>query len=166
MRDNASKLGQVLYGPAAAVLPAWTASWTGQAIDLQAMPGFNAAALYIIAGTWTDGTHAFTVQEAPDNGSGSPGTYTNVAATDLGRLQTANASGGLPITLSAAGSQPASISSAPTALNQRVGYVGDYPSTGATRFLRVIGTVSGATTGAKYLPIWVLGEPRVFPAAV
>lgn len=166
MRDNVSKLGQVLFGPPAANLPAFTANWTGQTIDLQAQPEYNAAALYIIAGTWTDGTHAFTIQEAPDNGSGSPGTWTNVAATDLSRLQTANASGGLPITISSAGSQPASISSAATALNQRVGYLGGYPSGGATRFLRVIGTVTGATTGAKYLPVWVLGEPRVFPAAV
>ncbi len=166
MRDNVSKLGQILYGPAAAALPAWTASWTGQTIDLLGQPEFNAAALYILAGAWTDGTHTFTIQEAPDNGSGAPGAWTAVAAADLSRLQTANASGGLPITVSAAGSQPAAISSAPTALNQRVGYLGGYPSTGNTRFLRVIGTVAGATTGAKYLPVWILGEPRVFPAAV
>src|SRR5258708_31294711 len=117
--DNVSKLGQGLYGPAAAVLPAFTASWTGQTIDLQAIPEYNAAALYILAGAWTDGTPAFTVQEAPDNGSGAPGAWTNVAAADLSRLQTANAAGGLPIAISSAGSQPASISSAATALNQR-----------------------------------------------
>jgi hypothetical protein len=160
MRDNVNKLGQVFYGPPAANLPAWTASFTGQTIDLAANTGFNAATLYLLAGTWTDGTHAFTVQEAPDT-AGVPGAWTNVAATDLSRLETANASGNmLPITQSTAGSQPASISSAATALNQRVGYLG------GQRFVRVIGTLSGTTTGAKYLPVWILGEPRVFPSAV
>lgn len=156
MRDNVNKLGQVLFGPPVANMPSFTASFTGQTIDLQQ---YNAATLYIIAGAWTDGTHTFTIQEAPDNG-GTPGTFTNVASTDLSRLETANAAGGLPITQASAGAQPNAISSAETALNQRVGYLG------GQRFVRVITTVTGATTGAKYGVYWVLGEPRVLPAAV
>lgn len=165
MRDNVSKLGQLLYGAAAATLPAFTASWTGATIDLQALPEYNAATLYILAGAWTDGTHAFTIQEAPDNGSGAPGTWTVVATTDLNAFTAPSAAVLYPPT-KIGNAQPAAISSAPTAINQRVGYVGSYPGGGATRFLRVTGVVTGATIGAKYLPLWVLGEPRIFPAAV
>jgi hypothetical protein len=132
-------------------------SYTGQTIDLSK---YNAATLYILAGAWTDGTHTYVINEAPDNGSGSPGAFTAVAASDLSRLETANSVGGLPITQSASGSQPAAISSAATALNQRVGYLG------GQRFLQVVLTVAGTTTGAKHTAFWVLGEPRVMPAAV
>lgn len=165
MRDNVSKLGQVLAGIPVANLPAFTANWTGQTIDLQQLPEYNAATLYILAGAWTDGNHTFTIQEAPDNGSGAPGTWTTVATTDLNAFTAPSATVLYPPT-KLGNAQPSVISSAATAINQRVGYVGNYPAGGPTRFLRVIGTVTGATTGAKYMALWVLGEPRIFPAAV
>jgi len=159
LRDNKSKLGRAIFAGPQANLPAMLAAnaYTGQTIDLQR---YNAATLYILAGTWTDGVHTYTINEAPDDGTGNPGAFTAVAATDLSRLETANAAGGFPITESAAGSQPAAIISAATALNQRVGYLG------GQRFLRVALTITGTTTGAKHTAFWVLGEPRVLPAEV
>lgn len=152
MRDNVNKLGTASWGLTTATIPIYTASVNGASVDLAP---YNAATVYILAGTWTDGTHAFTVQESADNSA-----WSNVAATDLSRLETANAAGGLPITQSTSGSQPASITSSATALNQRVGYLG------GLRYIRVITTVSGTTTGARYAAIIVAGEPRVLPAAV
>ncbi len=52
-----------------------TASATGAGVDLA---GYHAAAVYIVAGTVTDGTHTPVVQESDDNV-----TFTNVAAEDL-----------------------------------------------------------------------------------
>ena len=158
-RDNVNKIGTIWPWVAGASLPANTASVNGQSIPV-APGGYNAVAWYILAGTWTDGTHAFTVQEAPDNGSGAPGTWNAVASTDLSKLETANPLGNLPITIASAGSQPASIVSAATALNQRVGYLGSQP------WVRMITTVAGATTGAKYFAVCITGEPRVLPAQV
>jgi hypothetical protein len=158
LRDNVNKLGRAIFAGPQANLPAvlTAGSYTGQTIDLAQ---YNAATLYILAGTWTDGIHTYVINEAPDV-AGSPGSFTAVAATDLSRLETANSAGGFPITQSSAGSQPAAITSAATALNQRVGYLG------GQRFLQVVLTTSGTTTGAKHAAFWVLGEPRVLPAAV
>jgi hypothetical protein len=158
-RDNVNKIGTVWPWVSGANLPANTASANGQSISI-APGGYNAVAWYILAGTWTDGSHTFTVQEAPDNGSGAPGAWNAVAATDLSRLETANVNGGLPITEATAGSQPSAITSAATALSQRVGYLGSQPWT------RMITTVSGATSGAKYFVVCITGEPRVLPAQV
>lgn len=52
-----------------------TANATGTGIDLA---GYHAAAIYIVAGTITDGTHTPIVQESDDNV-----TYTDVAAEKL-----------------------------------------------------------------------------------
>lgn len=52
-----------------------TASATGTGVDLA---GYHAVAIYIVAGTITDGTHTPVVQESDDNI-----TFTNVAAEDL-----------------------------------------------------------------------------------
>ncbi len=162
-RDNVSKVGTLFP---ATPLPAVVASFTGPTIDLQASGDYNAATIYLLAGAWTDGTHTFTIQEAPDNGSGAPGAWTTVDAVntnDLTKTHVANPNGGLPISYVAPGagvSGLAPISSAATALNQRVGYLG------FNRFLRVNGVVAGATSGAKYAIVVVAGEPRVLPAQV
>lgn len=53
---------------------------TGTTVDTN---GFEAATIVFASGTITAGTADFTVQEAPDNGSGAAGSFTDVAATDL-----------------------------------------------------------------------------------
>ena len=86
-------------------------------------------------GTWTDGTHTPKLQESSDNS-----TFTDVAATDQDGTFTA-------------------ISAAPTLTNQiqRVGYIGKL------RYIRVVMTVAGATTGALSAAAIVLTNPRVMP---
>lgn len=152
MRDIVSKHGTIY---SAFTPPAHTGSLTGQTIDLAP---YNGAMVYIIAGTWTDGTHTFTIQEAPDNGSGSPGAWSNVATTDLITWTATSATVFTPVKVGNA--QPAAISSAATAINQRVGYIG------GMRFIRVNLAVAGATTGAQYDVVVEAGEPRLMPAAV
>lgn len=167
-RDNVNKIGTIIpAGAVAGSLPAVTATYTGATIDTMSQGVYNAATLYILAGTWTDGTHTFVFQEAPDVGNGTiaggvVGAWQNVGTNsinDMSKLETANVAGGLPISITGPG-QPAAITSAATALNQRVGYLGSY------RYLRCNVTTAGTTVGAKYLPLIVLGEPRVIPAAV
>lgn len=152
MRDNVSKLGTVQSGLAA--LPTNKNNITGQTINLT---GYNAATLYIPAGTWTDGTHTFTIQESIDGT-----TWNNANVANLVAWQATSATVYTPVKNGQA--QPAAISSAATAVNQRIGYIGD---SSATPYVRVNVAVTGSpTTGAQYDCIWILGEPRNLPAAV
>ncbi len=154
MRDNVNKLGTSVHYSAANMAVIKT-TVTGDAIDLA---GYNAAAIYVNCGTWTDGTHTFKVQESATTTSGD---FADAAAGDLTRIETANSAGGLPITVAAAANPFLAVSSAATALNTRVGYLG------AKRYIRVLDTVTGSPgTGAAYSVHIVLGEARVQPAAV
>jgi hypothetical protein len=108
------------------------ASANGTGVDLQ---NYNAAVVCVIPVSWTDGTHAITIQDSPDNV-----TFTNVAAILLD---------GTPPTITAGGSQ--------VTTNTRVGYLG------AQRYLRAVQTVSGATTGAVIGVHVLRGQPRKMP---
>ena len=106
-----------------------TANGTG--VDLQP---YNAGTIVVVPVSWTDGTHALTVQESDDNS-----TFTNVAAGQLdGTMPTLSGAGGVS-TIS------------------RVGYLG------TKRYIRVVSTVSGATTGAVYAAMVLRGSPRRMP---
>ncbi len=96
--------------------------------------GFDSAMILVSFGTCTDGTHTPSVQHSMDNS-----TYTNVSAGDLdGAFSAAtSASGGNAV--------------------QAVGYVG------TQRYVRVVMTVSGATTGALSSAVVVAGTPRNMP---
>lgn len=149
MRDNVSKLGTVVN---ALGLSANKNNITGVSVDLSQ---YNAATVYIMAGTWTDGTHTFTIKESADNS-----TFTAVAATDL-YAWIASAAGVSNSAVRVGNSQPAAISSAPTALNQRIGY------NGSMRYIRVDTVVTGSpATGAQYDVVIVAGEGKVMPSAV
>lgn len=93
-----------------------TSTTNGTGIDLQ---GYQAACAVINAQAWTDGTHAFKLQDSPDNS-----TYTDVA--------TALVDGSNP-SVTAAGAQ---------LTTYKLGYLGNQ------RYLRVVQTCSGTTTGA------------------
>ena len=149
MRDNVSKLGTVFsWGLPAAK----TTTTTGAAIDLAP---FNAATIYILAGTWTDGTHTWSIQESDSSGSG----FTAVANSDLVAWSATSATDYTPVRVGNA--QPTAISSAATALNWRIGYIG------GKRYIKVVNTVTGSpSTGAVYDVVVIAGEARVEPSAV
>jgi hypothetical protein len=109
-----------------------TATANGTGVDLA---NFDAAMVLVHAGTWTDGTHTFKLQDSPDNA-----TWTDVAASFL--------DGAAPV-----------VSSAPTA--SKVYALGYH---GIRRYLRVVVTVTGApATGAVYGATVVRGHGRVKP---
>jgi len=152
MRDNVSKLGQVINGLG---LPTIKTTATGVSV---AVATYNAITVYINAGTYTDGTHTFLIEEAPDV-AGAPGAWTTVANADLVAWKATSATDLTPVRVGNA--QPAAISSAATAINQRIGYIG------GKDWVRVDVTVSGApATGCQYDAYWIEGEPRVLPAKV
>jgi hypothetical protein len=106
---------------------------TGVGVDLH---GFHSALVEINCGLWTDGSHAFQVEESDVLGSG----YTAVADADL------------------QGTEPTV--AADTGDNQiyRIGYKG------TKRFVRVTTTGSG-TTGMAYGVNVIRGDPRKAPVA-
>lgn len=115
----------------------YAAGQTGGQVDLA---NFASAYIVINAGAWTDGTHDFTVEEAADDGTGSPGTWAAVASGDLvGSTPTIDGSSGN------------------TNQTHEVGYVG------SKRFVRITTTTSGTTTGAAYGVLVVRGDARKQP---
>lgn len=98
--------------------------------------GYDSALISVAFGAYTDGTHTPSVQHSTDNAM-----FTAVAASDLD---------GSLAAVSAAGS---------TNSVQCVGYVG------ANRYVRVVMTVAGATTGALSSALVVAGHPRSAPVA-
>lgn len=97
--------------------------------------GYYGIAFLLAAGTITDGTHTLALYESDTDVTGN---YTAVAAGDiLGTL--------VPITTVAN-------------LNQKFGYVG------ARRYLRLIDTLAGQTTGGIYGVTVIFGFPLHKPA--
>ena len=108
----------------------YTASAIGAGADLA---GYHAAAVYIVTGAITDGTHTFEVQESDDNA-----TYTAVAESNLH------------------GAEPA-IGAADGNKVYEIGYKG------TKRYIRVAVTVAGATSGGAYTAFVVRGRPYSAP---
>lgn len=98
--------------------------------------GYNSALVVIDSGAYTDGTHTPKLQESDDNSS-----FSDVAAGDLNGSFTA---------IAASGQQ-----------NQlfKVGYKG------VKRYVRVVMTVAGATTGAIYGAAIIRGHSHDAPVA-
>ncbi|MEM9566293.1 MAG: hypothetical protein AAGA93_26975 [Actinomycetota bacterium] len=111
---------------------AHTASANGAGVDLA---DFGSAAVVVVAGAITDGTHTITVEESDDNSA-----FTAVAAEDLDGTYTV-------------------IDSDDDGTVQKVGYQG------TKRFIRAVTTVAGVTTGGIYGVHVVKGSPRVAPVA-
>lgn len=152
MRDIVSENGTFYTGLTA--LPAIAATQTSPAI---ALAGFDGAMIYILAGTWTDGSFTPVIQVAPDN-NGSPGSWVSAPVADLVAWIATSPTNFTPVKVGQ--SQPAAMTSAATALNQRIGYIGN------ADWLRVVTTVAGATTGMTMDAIVNLGRPRFAPSAV
>lgn len=98
--------------------------------------GYHGIVIEAICGTITDGTHTITVYESDTDVTGN---YTAVDAADL------------------LGSFTAMTSS--NASNQKVGYIG------SKRYLRVVDTVAGTTTGGVYGVVGIAGYPMHKPVA-
>lgn len=97
--------------------------------------GYDSAAAVINVGTWTDGTHTFEVQESDDDS-----TFTAVADADLSESE--------PVVDGADDDQT----------TYMIGY------TGEKRYIRVVATVTGATTGAEYGAVILRGHAHQSPA--
>lgn len=149
MRDIVSEVGTIFTGLTA--LPAIKTTQTSPGVDLS---GYDGAMIYLLAGTWTDGTFTPVVQESVDNI-----TFTTVAVTDLVAFQATSATVFTPV--KNGGAQFAVISSAATAINQRIGYIG------GLRYIRLLNTVTGSpATGCTLDAFIVAGRPRFMPASV
>jgi hypothetical protein len=150
VRDIVSELGSFYTGLSA--LPVIKTTQTSAWIDLA---NFDGAMIYILAANWTDGTITPVIHESDDG------------ATDLGAANGADlvawsatsSTSSTPLKLG--NQQPNAISSAATAINQRVGYIGGH------RYIRVVSTVTGSpATGSGYDVVIVAGRPRNMPSAV
>lgn len=125
--------------PKQAIVPAaHTATTTGADIDTA---GYDSCAIFYEIGVVTDGTHTPKLQSAPDNGSGSPGSYADCAASEL------EGNGLAAVTSSSGGSSV-----------QKVGYIG------SNRWVHIVVTRSGTTTGAVDGATAVLGRGLHLPA--
>lgn len=116
-----------------------SATVNGSAVDLK---GFNAAMIVVDVGTRTDGTHTFEVQEANDDGTGSAGSFSAVAAADL------------------VGTEPVVNSASTDDTTYRIGY------TGTKRHVRVSVTSASVTTGLADVAGYVVkGKPTEAPVS-
>ncbi|MDE2030530.1 MAG: hypothetical protein KGI97_08230 [Alphaproteobacteria bacterium] len=111
-----------------------TASANGASADLR---GFDAAVITVSFGAYTDGTHTPTVQQSMDNSTWT----TCVFGTDTDG----------PADLAAVSS------SAGADTVQQIGYIG------SQRYLRVVMTVAGATSGALSSAEVTAGYPHNAP---
>jgi hypothetical protein len=100
------------------------------------LKGFESVLVLIATGAWTDGSHTFEVQESDDNA-----TFTPVADADL------------------QGTEPVIDAGADGNQVYKVGYIG------SKRYVRVVTTVSGTTTGAVYGVEVVRGHARHMPVS-
>ncbi len=151
MRDIVTKeTGTFFCGLTA--LPVIKTTQTATGVDLST---YNGATVYILANTWTDGTLTPVIEESDSLSTG----YTTVANADLVAWSATSATDYTPVKVG--GAQVTAISSAATAINWRVGYIG------GKRYLRVTTTVTGSpSTGCGFDVIIQAGEPRVMPALV
>lgn len=95
---------------------------------------FRGACILIDAGAWTDGSHTFEVQDSDDNTN-----YTAVADSNLD------------------GDEPVIDAAADGSQQYYIGYNGN------KKYLRVVSTVAGTTTGAIYGAYILKGYPKNIP---
>ncbi len=123
-------------GVSALTPAARTASANGTAVDMTTNNA-NGLTFLVYAGTITDGTHAFKLQDSPDNSN-----WTDVAAPFIQQ-----------------GSTTSFTSSTTSGTVLKFGYLG------LTRYVRLVATVSGTTTGGVYSAVAVEGLEASLPAA-
>ncbi len=117
---------------------------TSASIDRYRNGGYAALTLVLLPGAWTDGSHAFAINESDDNS-----TFTAVVAADI--------QPGSEVGVYGTATTFVSITAATTTV-QRIDYIGK------KRYVQVVTTESGAT-GAAYALDAILSSPTIFPAA-
>ncbi len=117
---------------------------TSTSVDRYRNGGYAALTLVLLPGAWTDGSHAFALNESDDNS-----TWTSIAAADI----IPGSEVGTPGTATTF----VSITAATTTV-QRIDYIG------RKRYVQAVTTESGAT-GAAYALDAILSSPTIFPAA-
>ncbi len=127
-------LRTIFVTPSLAPAARTNGTFTGSTVDLR---GYDAAVITVTFGTWTDGTHTPSVLQSMDSVTFVPCVY----GTDL------DATTNLAAVSSSAGSNTV----------QQIGYIG------SMRYLAVVMTVSGATTGAVSSAQVISGYPRNAP---
>lgn len=160
MRDIVSEVGTFYTG--LTDLPVIKTTQTSPAVKLA---GYDGAQVYILSDNWTDGTITPVIQYTNDDGTGNPASanWASVPVADLIAWKATSATDRTPVRVG--NSQPAAISSATTAIYQRVGYIGGIA--GTSDYIRVVSTVTGSpSTGMGYDVIIHLGRPRIAPASV
>jgi hypothetical protein len=115
----------------------------GTSVDRYRNGGYNALTFMLLPGVWTDGTHAFVFEEADDNGSGSPGSWSTVDTADLIGDTSATF---VPITEA-------------TTTVQRIDYIG------RKRHVRCRYDYTAGSTGAAFAVVALLFSPNILPAA-
>ena len=122
-------------------MPAKKTTFTGATIDrLAADGGYEQLTLYLLTGTWTDGSFAFAINDSPDGS-----TWTAVAQQYL-----------IPEGVPSSGFN--AITSSGTAVPQKVGYIG------SQRYVQVVCTVTGSpATGCQLDIVGILGGARYNP---
>lgn len=123
-----------------------TGTANGSEVDLV---GYEAATFLVDVSAFTDGTHTFDFQEAPDDGTGSSGSFSDVSDSDLlFDTGTAQINNNGQLVVDASGDTGHYI----------IGYIGD------KRFVRATtSSVTGTTTGATYGVNVLKGHPREAP---
>ena len=136
MRDNVDRIHAV---SAVDAMPAKKTTFTGATIDRMAADGgYESLTLYLLTGTWTDGTFAFAINDSPDGS-----TWTAVTAVN----EVPQPNTGF-----------ANITSSGTAVPQKVGYIG------GQRYVQVVCTVTGSpATGCQLDIVAILGDARNNP---
>ncbi len=102
--------------------------------------GYESATFVIFSGTLGTGTIDFTMQHADDDGSGSPDTYADVAATDL-------------------------IGSTPTILATEDDSVFRCGYKGSKQWIRLQNVETASWTSMIHGAVCLLGHPEVAPTA-
>lgn len=163
MRDVVTMNGRIIP---VSVMPAATGTGTiySDPIDLS---GYDGAAIHIMFGTYTNGTHTFTVYEADDD-TGSPGNapadadaqWTVVSDDQLDCWQATSTTDSTPVKMTTTSGVLPVVSSAATTLNMRVGYMGK------KKWIYYKLVSGSAATGVVFMAVCNLGRPRLAPAAV
>lgn len=136
-------MNKVSFANALAALIANKTALNGATVDLMSVNnGSNSLTFAVVAGTITDGTHTFTLQDSPDGT-----TWNNVNAPFVligpsGNVFTAATLAGTVI---------------------KLGYLGN--NGGASRYVRVVVAASGATGGIYYGVAQLGGGEQLLPAA-
>jgi len=146
MARDITQLGSFYTGLAAP--PSITSNQVSPWVDLS---GFDGAEIAILAGTYTSGTLTPVIEESND--ASTPNT---VATADLVAWSATSATDHTPVHLGNA--QPTAISSAGTAINWRVSYIG------AKRYIRLNSTSS--SSNMLFDAVIFAGRARTSPSQV